>query len=203
MAKISIDENGCWNWTGTKHNGYGSVLFYRRGVSGSRNKNAYVAMYELKVGPVPSGLELDHLCRNKACCNPAHLEPVTHKENVLRGESLFAHQAKRTHCPKWHLYTGKNNRGERICQICIREIQRVALRRARNLPDDAPKSAFKTHCSKGHPFTEENTFLEKCSTGLTRRCRICKQESRLKPASKPGATLATSATSQTQGVAVS
>jgi hypothetical protein len=143
MAKISIDENGCWNWTGTKNKGYGSICFYRRGGVGSREKLAYAAMYELKVGPVPNGLELDHLCRNRACCNPDHLEPVTHRENILRGESLFAQQARRTHCPNGHSYTGKNNRGERICHICIREKQCIALRRARNLPDDAPKSAFK------------------------------------------------------------
>ncbi|WP_414654556.1 HNH endonuclease signature motif containing protein [Intrasporangium sp.] len=78
------------------------------------------------MGPIPEGLVLDHLCRNRACCNPAHLEPVTIRENILRGEP-----ANRTHCPHGHAYTPENTRIDnnmRSCRTCIRE--RARRRRA-------------------------------------------------------------------------
>lgn len=74
-------ETGCWNWTRTiGSNGYGQI-----GVGGARKKYAHVASYEELVGPIPDGLQLDHLCRNRRCINPAHLEPVTPRENTRRG----------------------------------------------------------------------------------------------------------------------
>lgn len=70
---------GCWVWIGSKWpSGYGQVWFK------GRQRPAHVALYEHAHGAIPDGMELDHLCRNKACCNPAHIEPVTHRENMLR-----------------------------------------------------------------------------------------------------------------------
>jgi hypothetical protein len=74
-----VEANGCWRWTATLDRvGYGNIQVRRR------TMRAHRASYEAHVGPIPKGLELDHLCRNKACVNPSHLEPVTHSENLRR-----------------------------------------------------------------------------------------------------------------------
>jgi hypothetical protein len=118
-----VQENGCWDWVGARTNkGYGNLAVEGRFVPAHR----YV--YEQEVGPIPEGLTLDHLCRNRACVRPDHLEPVTHKENCLRGVSLFAEQARRTHCIRGHPLSGENlelnNIGGgkigRRCKICRR-----------------------------------------------------------------------------------
>jgi hypothetical protein len=83
LNRYIIDENGCWVWQASRtSHGYGRVSV--RG----RVMVAHRAMYEKYIGPVPDGLELDHLCRNPPCCNPAHMEPVTHAENMQRGKRV-------------------------------------------------------------------------------------------------------------------
>lgn len=79
--------------------------------------------HELHKGPIPEGLVIDHLCRNRGCVNPDHLEAVTQRENILRGEGLAAANARKTHCPKGHPYSGENlyvvpSSGRRQCRIC-------------------------------------------------------------------------------------
>lgn len=117
-ARVQVTPSGCHQWTGSIHKGYG------RATGGL----AHVKSWELANGPVPDGMELDHLCRNRACINPDHLEPVTHDENVKRGLSGSAARA-RTHCPKGHAYdsanTYRDSRGWRSCKACFRAPKRA------------------------------------------------------------------------------
>jgi IS5 family transposase len=123
VDKILLDDE-CWEWTGGKTLGYGTFWVAK----GTRVK-AHRFAYEWLVGPVPEGLSLDHLCRNRGCVNPAHLEPVTHRENVLRGEGRSAVNARKTHCKNGHPYSGDNvlivSRGDgstfRKCRQCESE----------------------------------------------------------------------------------
>lgn len=104
----------CWLWTGRLHEGYG----IRSG------KRAHVIAYQLLVGPVPEDQVLDHLCRVRHCVNPGHLEPVTRRENALRGTGISAINARKTHCLRGHPLSGDNlyvnpKKGTRSCRICI------------------------------------------------------------------------------------
>lgn len=101
-------------------NGYGHL---RVGGRGEGMICVHRFAYELLVGPIPAGLTLDHLCRNRACVNPTHLEPVTCRDNLLRGESFSAMNAKVASCPQGHLYDLVNtyyrpDRYGRQCRIC-------------------------------------------------------------------------------------
>ena len=128
LARIRIDpSNQCWNWIGALDDkGYGLLS-----VNG-KTQRAYRTLYQEMVGIVPKGLTLDHLCRNRLCVNPVHLEVVTYQTNILRGNGLAAQEAKRTHCPRGHEYTeenthyGKTRQGiGRWCRQCDKERSRL------------------------------------------------------------------------------
>lgn len=119
----------CWSWTAaTLPGGYGYCWW-----KGSMRRAHRIA-YELTIGPIEAGLELDHLCQNPNCINPAHLDPVNHRTNVLRGRSLFAEKARRTHCIRGHEFTTENTglrAGTRFCLACRREYDRKRSPRRR------------------------------------------------------------------------
>lgn len=114
----------CWLWTAGKTSaGYG-LPYLGGGRKNPIRKYAHILAYEDVNGPVPDGKELDHTCRNRACVNPDHLEPVTHKINLLRGNGIAAKNARKTHCCHGHELVGENlfidNLGRRVCLICRR-----------------------------------------------------------------------------------
>ena len=102
-SKVNKDaENGCWLWTASvSRHGYGK---FGKGKQGEGWDRAYRVAYRLVVGPIPEGLEFDHLCRNPSCVNPAHLQLVSHRDNMLRGNTFGAANAFKTHCPQGHPY---------------------------------------------------------------------------------------------------
>jgi hypothetical protein len=120
----------CWTWVGSRDpEGYGQSS--RRGQVLKAHRMAWVAL----VGPIEDRLQLDHLCRFRACVRPAHLEPVTHRENTLRGIGPSARNARKTHCANGHSLSGSNlritRRGNRECVECRRIWNRENMRRAR------------------------------------------------------------------------
>lgn len=110
-------DDECWLWTGGLSSGYGR---FNSGPN-KRSGLAHRFAYELTVGPIPAGLTIDHLCRNRACVNSRHLEPVTGVENTMRGFSPHAKCARKTHCIRNHEFSAENTyprpRG-RECRIC-------------------------------------------------------------------------------------
>lgn len=146
-------------WLGTPSGtGYSQIKVSGRSLSGHR------ISYEALVGPIPEGLELDHLCRNRNCYNPAHLEPVTHRENSIRGRNA---QREKTHCPKGHLLDRVNNRRRRFCSIC--SIAALKKRRDKVSPNRPSASKDRIRCPRGHSYSHRNSQGRRC-------CRICQRK---------------------------
>jgi hypothetical protein len=119
-AKVQKTD-GCWLWLGgVNSGGYGSIS---RGHRQEGMVHVHRVSYEMHCGEIPQGLVIDHLCRNRACVNPAHMELVTLGENVLRGEGFSARAARKTHCLRGHEFTEENTyrppSGGRYCRLCI------------------------------------------------------------------------------------
>lgn len=125
IARCVVNDDGCWLWPQAQsQGGYG-----RCSVAGvAYYVHRYV--YEQLRGPIPDRLQLDHLCRQPACANPDHLEPVTCRENLLRGNTFQAANAAKTRCPQGHPYD-IFQRGERACRVCRRQSWREYTQRKR------------------------------------------------------------------------
>lgn len=124
------DKGPCWIWIGAKVSRYAQMR-----LSSNKTGRVHIVSWELVNGPVPEGLELDHLCRNRYCCNPKHLEPVTHAENMARAFTDYKHV---THCKHGHEYTPDNtahftprgcNKPRRVCRACARVTSLAAWRK--------------------------------------------------------------------------
>jgi hypothetical protein len=118
ISNIEYNNTPCWEWLGRKTK-YGYGQFDTNNIAVLAHRWAY----QYFIGLVPDGLELDHLCKNTSCVNATHLEPTTHKENVLRGNGPTAQNAIKTHCINNHAFTPENTYlrtdGGRQCKTCI------------------------------------------------------------------------------------
>jgi len=130
MRKVDIHTGGCWEWrAAVDKDGYGTFWLI------NQTRRAHRISYEGLVGPIPEGLELDHLCRNHGCVNPKHLEAVTTKVNQHRGFGVSGLNARKTHCPRGHALKGSNlksfdlKKGERSCRTCCNDKKRAARQR--------------------------------------------------------------------------
>lgn len=132
-----VDQTSdCWNWVGAvSGHGYGNFK------AGPRYAMAHRFAYELLVGSIPEGLQIDHLCRNRRCVNPDHLEPVAARENVRRGETPLANRlrsAQMTHCHRGHPRTPQNlyvYGTKKMCKPCCLESTRQRRARLKNERD--------------------------------------------------------------------
>jgi hypothetical protein len=136
-TRCAADENQCWVWQGARQsNGYGVV---GRNQTGTRM--IHRVMYILTFGMISHEVEIDHLCRNRACANPEHMELVTHAENCRRG---IAYHERPTHCKHGHAYTPENTyitpTGYYVCQTCMGRPPRINTNLAALFPDSVKES---------------------------------------------------------------
>lgn len=167
MAKSSaerfwskVDKSAeCWTWTAYRNaNGYGKFWDATSSASASDGKvYAHRWSYVHHFGDIPAGLEVDHRCGNRACVNPLHLEAVSHRVNMLRGDTIAALHANKTTCPLGHdLIEYQPHR--RRCVECH---------------EAGTPNGDKTECKRGHAFTDENTYWFPDGSG--RGCRTCRR----------------------------
>jgi len=126
-----VDLSECIDWPARNNGTYGTLVKY---VGGKQKiRCAHRIIYELRVGKIPDGYEIDHLCRNPLCINSNHLEAVTHRENVLRGIGPTAENARKTHCIHGHPFSGDNlgirEDGNRRCRECARAANRRYMKK--------------------------------------------------------------------------
>lgn len=155
--KICVEPGGCWRWTAASSGRTETSRYGRFNVAG-RTAKAHRLAYEAAVGQIPPGLTIDHLCRNTLCVNPNHLEVVTHRENILRGEGVAAVHARKESCVRGHPFSHENTYVEpnssRRCKICKRANQRFHRAERRRLvaehrhdqpcTNDAPQKELKS-----------------------------------------------------------
>lgn len=167
-SKYDKTDYGCWLWTGHLNMGYGQFFIKRKGKT--KRFLAHRFSFSL-VKPIPRGMTLDHLCRVRHCVNPAHLEPVSNAENVLRGNSPTAIAHRTGLCGRGHPLGPPNSRGQRPCPICRKGYKASAYWKKRAEVGYKPRPIA---CKKGHPYVEGNFRMN--HTGKKRICLLCKRE---------------------------
>jgi hypothetical protein len=137
FRKIIRHENGCWEWFGSKTDGYGRIGVGSRRDGTLRQEYVHRVVYESFNGPIPAGLQIDHLCRNRACVRLAHLRAVSLTENVMAPGSLCVQKrnSDKTHCVRGHELSGANVKAQTVkgvvwrhCRTCIRASERKVAR---------------------------------------------------------------------------
>lgn len=153
MEKVRESDDGCWEWTAySGKRGYGR--FYYKG----KGALAHRWSYQFHRGEIPAGLVLDHLCRNTVCVNPWHLEPVTPRENALRGIPN-PHNSHKTHCPKGHPYSDENTYtggGGRACLTCKKANARAWYENNRRLTIDRAREWHDNNIERAREVARES-----------------------------------------------
>lgn len=174
MAKIKINSDGCWIWTaGCNPQGYG---IFR--VKTIMTQLAHRISYLWEHGEISNILTIDHICAVRPCVNPDHLRQVSLVENCMRGNGWGATNKRKTKCPKGHLLAEGNLvecmlPARRECKICHNARSRERFNdHDPNWTSQSGHNAEKTHCSRGHPFTEDN-LVKSAVKNRARRCLTC------------------------------
>lgn len=160
-------DSPCFEWSGALHLGYAWVWFEGQPQLGHR------LAYEHAIGPIPDGLVIDHLCRNRCCINPRHLEPVTHAVNIRRSHPNYSTDDMSV-CPRGHpltegwFYRSKNT------YVCVR-----CKRGKSGRPYRGPISE-RTTCPQGHPYEGANLYMTKGGSKVCRACKNAKERERRK-----------------------
>ena len=149
FSRVRIQKNGCWEWTGSTA-GYGYGKFHLNTKPKSTSKLAHRFSYEMSEGEIPPGMTIDHVCRNRKCVNPDHLDCVTQQENWMKGNGREALKKANEALPPGELQARAHRASLRAAEI----------KRAQ------------THCKRGHEFTPENTSVRERGT---RGCRTCER----------------------------
>jgi len=166
FARVRVDANGCWNLGDTNRQKYGLMQ------KGGKSYPAHRCTYAMTYGPIPEGLVIDHKCENKSCCNPAHLQAVTPRDNVI-----LAHQRLKGHatCTAGHPLTAPNVYQGATRVMCV----------ACKLSSIKPRP---TKCKNGHPITPGSQYIYSTGITETRYCKKCAQEAYQRRKEAPAAT---------------